>query len=432
MATVREVVLPHHKKEDGTWNVKIRVTHNRKSTYIDTQHYVGAKQLKKDFRIKDQFILDLIYPLLIEYRTKISELGSKLTFYNCKTLAHYLLSGGQVRAEDINIIEFGREQIKELRLADRNGSADDMRRVVNSLVDFFKTDQIPITHIRAGFLAEYESFLTAPRMMTRINQGKPATRKVKGLGKTGLHNHMRDLRILFNDVCDFYNDEDMEILVVKHNPFKKHKIGKPAKNSKAKLNIKQVRKIMTCEVPQGSRIELARDLAMLSFYLCGMNAADLYRLPPANLMLTKTRFNYNRKKTMTRREDEAFMSVNIPDAAVPLIKKYAGTLQNRYSTPHALDQAIFMGMAGLRKITRIKDLDFYDLRHAFGDIARNVLYFDKDDVAEALNHVNYANKVTDIYLERSWEIIDLIQYSMIEFLINNRLLRRYKQISIPA
>ncbi|PWK80348.1 integrase-like protein [Mucilaginibacter oryzae] len=335
MATVREVVLPHHKKEDGTWNVKIRVTHNRKSTYIDTQHFVGSKQIRKDFKIKDHFILDLLHPILKDYRDKISELGTKLSFYNCKTLAHYLQSGGQINADDINIVEFGREQIKHLENQDRGASANDMKRVVNSLVDYFKTEQVPITRIRAAFLVEYEAYLKSPRTMIRLDQfQRPITRKVKGLQKAGLHNHMRDLRILFNNVCDFYNDEDMEVIIVKHNPFSKYKIGKPAKNTKPKLNIKQVRKIMNCEVPINSRMELARDLAMLSFYLCGMNAADLFRLPPASFLLSRQRLEYNRKKTMTRREDEAFMSINIPDIAVPLIRKYAGTLRIHQAVRH--------------------------------------------------------------------------------------------------
>lgn len=80
MATVRQVVLPPHKKEDGTWNVKIRVTHKRKCTYIDTEHFVNAKQLRKDHKIKDHFILDLLHSVLKEYRG-ISGLGSKLSFY---------------------------------------------------------------------------------------------------------------------------------------------------------------------------------------------------------------------------------------------------------------------------------------------------------------------------------------------------------------
>lgn len=42
MATVKIVVLKHQKREDNTWNVKIRITHDRQSAYLATSHYVGA------------------------------------------------------------------------------------------------------------------------------------------------------------------------------------------------------------------------------------------------------------------------------------------------------------------------------------------------------------------------------------------------------
>lgn len=65
----------YNKRKDDTWNVKIKVTLNRKRAHIDTQHYVVRKQLKKDYSIKDQFILDALNPLLKIYRDKISALG---------------------------------------------------------------------------------------------------------------------------------------------------------------------------------------------------------------------------------------------------------------------------------------------------------------------------------------------------------------------
>ncbi len=42
----RSDFIPSQKK-DVTWNVKIRVTHKRQSAYIDTQHFVSAKQLMR-------------------------------------------------------------------------------------------------------------------------------------------------------------------------------------------------------------------------------------------------------------------------------------------------------------------------------------------------------------------------------------------------
>ena len=74
MATVREVILSNQKKEDGTWNVKIRITHQRKTNYISTQHYVGAKQLRSDYSIKDPIVFKAVSDVVNNYRSKISEL----------------------------------------------------------------------------------------------------------------------------------------------------------------------------------------------------------------------------------------------------------------------------------------------------------------------------------------------------------------------
>ena len=99
---------------------------------------------------------------------------------------------------------------------------------------------------------------------------------------------MRDLRILFNAIRNFYNVEDMGLTIVTHYPFKKYKLVRPTENKKPKLAIKQVIAIRDFEAKAGSRMELARDLFMLSFYLCGMNAVDLYKLPEVGIPLKLT------------------------------------------------------------------------------------------------------------------------------------------------
>jgi integrase len=415
MATVKEVILSHHKKEDATWNVKIRVTHKRQSAYIDTQHFVNAKQLKKDFTIKDTFIHRMLNPVLDEYRKIISELGPRLGFYNAKTLSEYLSNNGLTKAEDINVIEFGRKRIEGLRMKGREASAANMLTVVNGLIDYFKSEFVPITEIRAKMLADYEAHLRCPRVITRLSQFKePVTRTVKGLSDTGLHNHMRDLRILFNAVREHYNDEDMGVIVVKHYPFHKYKLVEIPANTKKKLNIKQIKSIRDLALPRGGRLELARDLFMLSFYLCGMNAVDIYRIPPVD---TPTRrIDYNRSKTKNRRKDRAFISVSIPEDAMDLYNKYAGKLQNRYASHISLDRALSIGMRAIGKELKISHLEFYDARHAFADLARNKCRFSKDDVALALNHKDKSNSVTDVYISKNWDIVDEIQIEVIRLL----------------
>jgi hypothetical protein len=47
MATVKEVVLEHHKREDNAWRVSTRVTHNLKALYVKTNHYSTKSQFER-------------------------------------------------------------------------------------------------------------------------------------------------------------------------------------------------------------------------------------------------------------------------------------------------------------------------------------------------------------------------------------------------
>jgi len=415
MATVREVILSNQKKEDGTWNVKIRVTHQRKTNYISTQHYVGAKQLRSDYSIKDPIVFKAVSGVVNNYRSKISDLGPKLETYDLARLVNYLTAKDVISAEKINVIEFGRRKIAELKASNRIGSSCNLRTVVNSLVDFFESEFVPVTEIRANMLIKYEKFLRSKREQIRCDQYKKKyKRTVAGLSDNGLHNHMRDLRTLFNNIRDFYNDEDLDVIIVRHYPFRKYKLVKPTESKKLKLTVDQVKAIRDCEALSESRKELARDLFMLSFYLCGMNAADLFQLQGGDEL--SERVNYNRSKTRSRRRDNAFISIYIPDVAIPLYQKYIGKLQSRYATQDTLNTALSFGIKAIRKDIKLTELEFYDARHAFGDWARNICRFSKDDVGLALNHKDQTNSVTDFYVSKNWAIIDEVQTAVLTLL----------------
>jgi len=111
MATVSAKVYEHHKKNDGTYNVKICVHHKSERKFIDTNHYVVKKQLTKDYRIKDPFIADKVEQQLRDYRKEISELGDKLDFFTAETLRDYLRD----KDEDIDFVKFCDKHIEGLR-----------------------------------------------------------------------------------------------------------------------------------------------------------------------------------------------------------------------------------------------------------------------------------------------------------------------------
>jgi integrase len=410
MATVNAVVYDQFKRDDGTCHVQIKIFHKDVRRFIETNHYVTVRQLDDKLKIKDKHILKSLEETLTNYRQTIGDLAPKLDFFTCDDLKAYLIN----KDKEVDFIDFCSQHIESLRKAKRNGTADNHRAIRNSLIDYFNKKIVSIVEINSGMLFAYEKWLQTDRTMTRTNQlGNEVTTTEKGMQAGGIYSHMRDLRTLFNEARRIYNNEDIGVIKIKHYPFKVYKIGAPPKTKKRNIPAEQIIKLKNSLLKPESRAELARDLFMLSFYMCGMNAVDFYNLNSYDP--ESTRLEYNRSKTTGLRDDDAFISVKIVPEARPLLEKYIGKLQNRYSTYNGLDTALSKGMHQLRKIAGVADITFYWARHTFATIARNKCHMDKDSIAEALNHVDGDHKTTDIYIEKDWSIVDKVQAAVIKF-----------------
>jgi integrase len=415
MATICAKVLKHHLKNDGTYNVKIRITHKKEKRYIDTEHFVTGRQLTKTLEIKDAFINRLVNLKIDEYRLAISSISEKLDFFDADGIRDFLLKNNK----EINFIEFCDSHIQQLKESKRDGTAANHTTVRNSLVDYFGREKIMVTEITASMLKSFEKFLRSARIISRVNQLKRVVvTKSDGVTDAGLYNYMRDLRTLFNAARELYNDEDLGIIRIVHYPFNKYRVGSPPATRNRNLSIKHINKISECKTKKNSRAELAKDLFMLSFYLCGINAVDLYNASEINIK--DGRLEYNRSKTEDRRKDNAFISVKLVDEAIPLIKKYIGKLQLRYSTSKGFDGALSKGMKTLQKLTGIPEVTYYWARHSFGTFARNDCRLSMDDIALAFNHVDVGHRTTDIYIAKDWKIVDDVQFQVVSLLRNYR------------
>ncbi|MBB6130992.1 phage integrase SAM-like domain-containing protein [Mucilaginibacter lappiensis] len=403
MATVRALVLKHHEKSDGTFNVKIRISHKRVSRYLDTDHFVSQKQLNKKNAIKDNIVLLQVDKTVNKHRKSIGELDGKIDQMTCDQIVDFVKNN----KKEIDFIEFSKAHVAQLKIKKGNGVST-FRAVINSLVDYFGREKIFISEITANMLRQYEQYLLKPRKLVRQSRGtKPFTKISPGLSASGLHNHMRDLRGLFNVARDTYNDEDLGIIRIVHYPFKKYKLVKRPETPKKNLDVDQVLKIRDHECEPGSMKELARDLFMLSFYMGGTNSVDFYQMDKSNIK--NGRLEYKRSKTKGKRIDQAFISIKIIDEAKPLIEKYIGKLQYRFTTRVGLSSGISNGMRKIREDEKLPQVTYYWARSIVASWARNKCRKSKDDVAMMLNHVDEGRKTTDIYIEKDWSIIDEVQ-----------------------
>lgn len=417
MATVEAKVFAHHYKNDGTWNVKIRVFHKTQVRFIHTEHYVSDKQIKKhpknktEYLIKDPFLKKILNNELEDYRIAISNLGSRLKLFSPDELKNYLTEND----EDIDFIEFCNEYIEELKSEKKEKSAANYNTVKNSLIDFFKREKVLADEINLDMLFDWEKYLRTERKIIRLNQfNRPVTTVQKPLKDAGIHNYMRDLRGLFNHARKRYNRKSLGVIRIEHYPFEEFKIIDAPQTKKRNTQVKTLKDIRDCNPKSDSRAELARDLFILSFYMCGLNAVDLFQIDESNII--NGRLEYNRSKTKGKRKDNAFISIKIVEEAKPLLKKYMNNLSQRYSTNGGLNKALSSGMKEVCKLISQSGITYYWARRTVGNLARNKCRLSKDDVALALNHVDHGRKTTDIYVDKDWSIVDELQEKVIRLL----------------
>ena len=136
-----------------------------------------------------------------------------------------------------------------------------------------------------------------------------------------------------------------------------------------------------------------------------MNSVDLYNCTE----LEGNVLTYYRSKTTGRRLDKAKMQVIVPPFLLPLMEKYKDhfgkhvlIFYRMYTTASNFNRAINLGLKEIGKRLKIDDLEFYAARHSWATIALNKVGVDKYTVHAALNHIDEAMKVTDIYIERDF------------------------------
>lgn len=162
----------------------------------------------------------------------------------------------------------------------------------------------------------------------------------------------------------------------------------------------------------------------MSFCLMGMNSADFYNAE----VIQNDVIKYNRTKTKDRRIDKAYIEVKIHPFIKKLVKKYRGTdkvfsFSKRYADEMQFNRALNIGLKEVGTAVNIKKLEFYQARHTFATLSRNLMKFSKSDVDEALNHIGgYA--IADIYIKKDFTIINENNFKLIETVFNEFIEKR--------
>ncbi len=405
MLTIKAEIKRSELKVDGTYNVKIRFTLDRKVKRLSTNLFVTQQDLTKSLKFKeDTSIKREIDRLVLYYREQCLKLQLDRNHYSLDEIVEFL-NGEQEKQQTIDFIKFSREWIASTTIK----GAPNYTTAINALVRFVGKEELDINLITLDFLEQFKTFL--------IGERDARTKKLMQQGKRVTSNrtlslYLVSIKKLFNEAKRKYNKKDKNLILIPNSPFEDFKIPKQEATRKRAIPadiIKKVWKLPYKDMKKGykstCRYNLAKDCFILSFCLMGINSADLYNA-------TEMRGNtiiYNRTKTKARRLDGAKMMVDIPKIVQPLIDKYKDSTGKRlfnfyqyYGDEKTFNKAINCGLKEIGAILEVDDLEYYAARHSWATIALNKVGIDKYIVHAALNHIDDSMKVTDIYIERDF------------------------------
>lgn len=421
MLTFKAEVLKSKKRSDGTYNVKIRMTYNREVKRLSTNIFVKQEDLTKSFKLKNPKFIKEADTIVRYYQEVCARLQLDINHYTLDDIIAHL-KGEQIKSQEIDFIQFSREWITHATIK----GAENYTTAINALVAFLDQEELKISQLTKGLLERFASYINARRevkVKELIRQGKrvPSNR--------ALSLYLGSIRHLFNEAKKHYNDYDRNIILIGSSPFENFKIPKQEATRKRAISADLIRQIYKLPYLYNSRgketqgrYNLAKDCFILSFCLIGINSADLYNCSE----LDSNVITYYRTKTTSRRVDKAKMQVKVPALIMPLLKKYRDIKGQRifnfyhhYSTADSFNKAINYGLKEIGKLIGVDDLEYYAARHSWATLAVNKVGIDKYTVHSALNHIDEAMKVTDIYIERDFEPENEANRLVMEYVFGN-------------
>ena len=383
-------------RSDKTWSVHIRFTHNNKIRYIPTTMYISKKDITASFKIKNANILDRCNGIIKEYRSRLSELSLEFNDIDIDTIVSYIRQ--KKENNGVSFTEFAAKWIKESTIK----GIKNYKTALNALCSFVGRDNILCEEINVKTMKAFENAL----------KDRPRAQSL----------YPNCIKTIFNAAKEYYNDEDNDIIRIKHS-LDKYKPVEQNIAEKRALDVETIRRIFALPYDnirvkgKSSRHDLALDCFRLSFCLMGMNSADLYyadRLEDSTII-------YDRMKTKDRRRDKAEIHVKITDYIKPLVEKYKGkervfNFYERFTTMESFNRAINIGLKEIGKELGIERLQFYSARHSMATIAYNYVHVPKYIVDEMLNHVNGSLRMVDVYVKRDFTQINEANTKLLEFI----------------
>ena len=386
-----------------TFSVSFLVCQGKSKKRIPTGLKVTSSDLSANGkRIKDLNKARLIEKMRRDLQDRLDALSLELT--GCDMDASEIVRRITLirEGEVLDFFAFAEKWLSETTI---KGKAN-YRCMLNSLSSYIGCRRLSFREITYKFLSGFEAFL----------KDKPRAQSLY-IGQ------MRHLyRIALREYGNVLSDTSGD-------PFLRYRVPRQVQKKGVRaLSADELFRVATYE-GRTVRDVLARDCFLLSFCLMGMNTVDMYHCETYRDGM----ICYNRAKTKDRRYDGAYIEVAVHERVKALVERYRGkgkvfSFNNRYRAASTFNQNINVGLKDVGKAVGIEGLQFYQARHTFATLSRNMMKFAKSDVDEALNHVGSCD-IADVYIKKDFTIINENNMKLLDRIfdmLDERLGRRYE------
>lgn len=396
------------KRNDGFWPIYIRVTHNRQHAYIKTNKMVHDSDLGRSKEVRDPYVVQSLNKKIIEYMNRLNR--KEIGRWTVQEVAEFLKN----EDEDVSFSDYARKHIARMFNNGQERNSQNYRYALNSLELYAGTTKLMFSRLTSALLNQWIKSLEHTK---RAKEKYPIC-----------------IRQIYKAAVKELNDEENDLIRIKHNPWGKVDIPKPEQPEKLAITPEECREFFAAPLPESKFIsplpELAKDVVKMVLCLGGINTVDLYNLKKADYY--HGIIHYQRAKTKKFRADKAYMEMRVPPIIEPLFRKYQAEADDEYlfnfHTRHTTSDSFGANVnLGLRRICKSMGLPkenwycVYTFRHTWGTVAQNDCGASISDVAFGMNH-SAGHTITRGYLKLNfapaWElnekVIDLIFFSDIK------------------
>lgn len=404
MATFSCEVFKHQRRRDGSYPVKLRVTHNRTVRRLATNLTAYPEDLTRSLKIKGGQLKTRCDALMKDCREAVAQIS---VFDLPKMTADQLCDAIRRTLErqdwSLDFFVFAHDEFQPTKSPATRRHYD---TAIHAFARFLGRESIDINEITGRMLQSFAEFLDKEPKYMKTPLGYKVTEKAKSGVSTV--NYIRALASIFNAARRKYNDEDGGDVRIPRTPFENVDLsGRPCKGQNS-LGVKGIQALIDYK-PDTEARQRARDLFLVSFALMGANVADMYLADPPVGGVWK----YNRAKTTKKAGKGARMEVTIPKEIEPELRRLSAgaapgrwlCLSSRWKDKDYISSSVRDGLKPFARTLGLEPFTIYAARHSWATIARTKAGVDKATVDECLAHSGRM-KMADVYIEKDFEILN--------------------------